>query len=72
MEQVALTCGTRNEFDLAYSVWLINPEDHEDYIDVVFEDDELAPCLAFCEKNSYEIRESDFSIEEHLSRRNWR
>ncbi len=53
--KVNIKVSTRGEFDPWFTVWLINPYDEEDEIDVIFEDSDLNPCLRFCQENNYEI-----------------
>lgn len=53
--RVNIKCSTRNEFDPHYTVWLIDPENPEDEIDVIFEDEEYRTCLRFCEEAGYTI-----------------
>lgn len=52
---VNIKVQTRNEFDPWFTVWLINPTDPDDEIDVIFEDEDLASCELFCEENGYII-----------------
>ena len=53
--QCLIRCQTAGEFDPWFTVWLIDPDDPEEVIDVVFEDEDLRRCHWFCEHNGYEI-----------------
>lgn len=54
---VVIRCSTINEFDENYTVWLLNPDDPEDEIDVIFEAEDLRQCLFFCERAGYEVED---------------
>lgn len=57
MQKVNIKASTVGEFDLKLSVWLINPKDADDEIDVIYETDRWSDVVLFCEMKGYEIVE---------------
>ena len=55
--RVNIKASTVGEFDLRLSVWLINPEDPDDEIDVIYETDSWRDAKNWCDANGYEIVE---------------
>lgn len=53
--RVNIRATTVGEFDLAVSVWLIDPEDEDEEIDAIFDTDTVAEAERWCVRNRYEI-----------------
>lgn len=52
---VQIRYQTVNDFYPWFTVWLVNPDDPEDLIDVIFEEESLDYCVRFCTLQGYEI-----------------
>jgi hypothetical protein len=57
--RVNIHCITTGEFDLAVSVWLIDPEDSETEIDAIFDTDSVEDAVLWCAQNCYEVVQCD-------------